>query len=105
MENIEKQNGIYRYEERPNPYDRSNIYDIGTLVLDVKETEKSLQLKIVEKDMRYSTYVDVLFGNKDKVNINKERSPHGLIFGNDWLIVYPNRMGKPLCFVKDGANG
>lgn len=105
MENIEKQNGIYRYEERSNPFDRSNIYDIGTLVLDVKETEKSLQLKIIENDMRYSTYVDVLFGNKDKVNINKERSPHGLIFGNGWFTVSLNRMGKPLCFVKDGTNG
>jgi hypothetical protein len=90
-------NGIYEYEYCSNPY------DTGTLVVEVKETEKSLQLKVIEKDMRYSTYVDVLFGDKDKVSINKQRSPHNITCGNGWFIVYPNRMGKPLSFIKKGG--
>ena len=97
MENIE--NGIYRYEQVNNPY------DVGTLVVEVKNTEKSLQLKVIEKNMRYSSYVDVLFGDKDKANINKQRSPHAVNYGTDYFVIYPNRMGCPLCFVKGGANG
>ena len=41
MDNIE--NGIYHYEQGNNPY------DVGTLVIEVKNTEKSLQLKVIEK--------------------------------------------------------
>lgn len=96
MENIE--NGIYHYEQGNNPY------DVGTLVVEVKNTEKSLQLKVIEKNMRFSSYVDVLFGDKDKANINKQRSPHALTCGNGWFLVYPNRMGKPLSFVKKGGD-
>lgn len=85
---------LYRYEECENPYDR------GTLIISVKETEKIISLKIVKKDMLYSTYVDVLFADKDKAIINKVRSPHAFAKGNGFYIIYPNRMGKPLCFVK-----
>lgn len=88
-------NGIYRYESGENPYDR------GTLVVEAKETEKALRLKIVEKDMRYSTYVDVLFKGKDQVSISKGRSPHAVNYGNGWFIIYPDRAGQPLCFVKE----
>ena len=97
MENIE--NGIYHYEQGNNPY------DMGNLVIEVKNTEKALQLKVIEKNMRFSSYVDVLFGDKDKANINKQRSPHAVNCGTDYFVVYPNRMGCPLCFVKGGANG
>jgi hypothetical protein len=90
-------NGIYEYEPC------ENAYDIGTLVVEVKETEKALQLKVIEKDMRYSTYVDVLFGDKDKATINKERSPHCVVYGNSYFIVYPNRAGQPLLFAKKGG--
>lgn len=90
-------NGIYEYEPC------ENAYDIGVLVVDAKETEKSLQLKVIEKNMRFSTYVDVLFGDKDKATINKHRSPHALTCGNDWFVVYPNRMGQPLLFSKKGG--
>lgn len=90
-------NGIYEYEPC------ENAYDIGTLVVEVKETEKALRLKVIERDMRYSTYVDVLFGDKDNVSINKKRSPHGIVYGSTFFIVYPNRMGKPLLFSKKGG--
>ena len=66
MENIE--DGIYHYEQV------NNLYDVGTLVVEVKNTEKALQLKVIEKNMRFSSYVDVLFGDKDKANINKQIS-------------------------------
>ena len=97
MENIE--NGIYHYEQVNNPN------DVGTLVVEVKNTEKSLQLKVIEKNMLYSSYVDVLFGDKDKVIINKQRSPHAVNYGTDYFVIYPKRMGCPLCFAKGGANG
>ena len=97
MENIE--NGIYRYEQGDNPY------DVGTLVVEVKNTKKTLQLEVVEKNMRFSSYVDVLFCDKDKANIHKQRSPHALNYGTDYFVIYPNRMGCPLCFVKGDANG
>ena len=97
MENLE--NGIYHYEQGNNPY------DVGTLVVEVKNTEKTLQLKVIEKNMRFSSYVDVLFSDKDKANINKQRSPHAVNYGTDYFVIYPNRMGCPICFVKGGANG
>ena len=97
MENIE--NGIYHYEQVNNPY------DVGTLVIEVKNTEKSLRLKVIEKNMRFSNYVDVLFFNMDKANINKQRSPHAVNYGTDYFVIYPKIMGCPLCFVKGGANG
>ena len=94
--------GIFRYEQGENPYDR------GTLVIGVEETENTLKLNIIKADMRYSTYVDVLFGCKETVKINKQRSPHAFRRGVDWFVVYPNRMGCPLCFVRednvDGRN-
>ena len=85
-------NGIYQYEQINNPYDE------GTLVVEVKETEKNLILTVKERNMRYSTYVDVLFGEKNKITINKERSPHGLVMGEEWFAVYPKRLGCPLVF-------
>jgi hypothetical protein len=86
-------NGIFEY-------DNESTYDTGTLVVDVRETERFITLKIIKKDMRFSTYVDVLFKGKDKVRIKKERSPHVLRLGADWFCVYPDRMGKPLGFQK-----
>ena len=94
MENIE--NGISHYEQVNNPY------DVGTLVIEVKHTEKSLQLKVIEKNMRFSSYVDVLFKDKDKANINKQKSPHAVNYGTDFFVIYPNRMGCLLYFVKGG---
>ena len=90
-------NGIFEY-------DQSCIYDKGTLVVDVRETEKAITLKVIKKDIWNSTYVDVLFKGKDKVNIKKERSPHALRLGADWFCVYPDRMGKPLGFQKRSDN-
>lgn len=90
-------NGIYHYEQGNNPY------DVGSLVISVKETEKSYVLKVIEEDMRYSTYVDVLFKGKKQVTINKAKSPHALNVFSYGFVIYPNRMGCPLCFVKEGA--
>ena len=90
-------NGIFEY-------DNESTYDTGTLVVDVKETENAIILKIIKKDMRFSTYVDVLFKGKDKVSISKNRSLHALRLGTDWFVVYPDRMGKPLGFQKRSDN-
>lgn len=86
-------NGIYRYEQGENPY------DVGTLVVEAKDTEKNLILTVKERDMRYSTYVDVLFGEKKRVSISKGISQHHVNYGETWFVVYPKRMGCPLSFV------
>ena len=88
-------NGIYRYEQGENPYDE------GSLVVEAKDTERVLTLTVKEKDMRYSTYVDVLFGKKTTISICKGNSPHALNMGEKWFVVYPCRMGVPLSFVLD----
>lgn len=88
--------GIYQYEKGENPYDS------GVLIVEARETEKCLKLKIIENQMWYSTYVDVLFKGKRSVTINKERSPHKVNFGEEWFVVYPNRMGCPLGFDRIG---
>ena len=87
-------NGIYEYVQGENPYDE------GTLLVEAIETEKSFKLKIIERHMRYSMYIDVLFGGKETVTINKKRCPHQINSGNGWFAVYPNRMGVPLPFVR-----
>lgn len=92
-------NGIYRYEQGENPY------DVGTLVVEAKDTEKALILTVKEMDMKYSSYVDVLFCKKNKVSIRKANSPHALNMGEDWFVVYPNRMGCPLTFAIDKQEG
>ena len=91
-------NGIYRYEQGENPYDR------GTLVVEVKDTEKNLTLTVKESDMRYSIYVDVLFHEKNKISISKQKSPHALNMGEEWFVVYPYRMGVPLSFVLERSD-
>lgn len=91
-------NGIYRYEQVNNPYDE------GTLVVEARETEKNLILTVKERNMRYSTYVDVLFGEKNKISISKGRSPHALRMYEGFFVVYPNRIGCPLFFrLQEGA--
>ena len=85
--------GIYQYEQGNNPY------DIGELVVEARTTAKSLQLKIIKKEMRYSTYVDLLFGEKAKISINLERNAHGFNAGEEWFVLYPQRRGIPLSFV------
>ena len=85
-------NGIYRYDGTNNPYDK------GTLVVDAKETDKGLLLTVKEMDMRFSTYVHLLFGERKKAAISKTKSPHALSIGNSWFVVYPYRMGCPLSF-------
>ena len=84
--------GIYSYVQVNNPY------DVGTLVVRVKDTEKSLQLNIIEKNTRFSSHIDALFGNKEKVIVNKQRSPHSVVYGEHYFVIYPNRMGCPLYF-------
>lgn len=84
--------GVFEYEQGEDPY------DIGSLTVEVKETEKALRLKIIKSDMRYSTYVDVLFQGKKQVTIKKEKSPHKVDIGKGWFVVYPQRRGVPLMF-------
>lgn len=85
-------NGIFECTFENDPY------DVGELIVDVGETKKELVLKIVKRKMRFDSYVSVLFGNKEKITISKEKSRHWVNCGNDYFVVYPKRMGTPLVF-------
>ena len=85
-------NGIFECTFENDPY------DVGELIVDVRETKNELVLKIVKREMRFDSYVSVLFGDKEKVTIRKEKSWHGVNCGNDYFVIYPNRMGTPLVF-------
>lgn len=84
--------GIYRYTQV------NNTYDVGTLIVEAKEMDESLCLKIIEKQMRFDSYVSVLFGKNEKIRINKENGRHAMYLGKDWFCVYPDRAGTPLVF-------
>ena len=84
--------GYYRYEQGENPYDR------GHLIVYAEEHENTIFLKMEENDLTYSTYVDVLFGDKRGTTIKKKNSLHAVRTGEEWFVVYPNRAGVSLFF-------
>lgn len=84
--------GIYQYEQINNPY------DTGVCIVDVRDTEKYLTLRVLEKNMQFSSHMDTLFKDDCSVRINKQKSPHTVHYGEDYFVVYPNRAGCPLCF-------
>lgn len=73
-------------------------YDEGELIVDVRETQKSLVLKIIKRKMHFDSYVSALFGNKEKVTISKEKPLHMVNYGDDYFVIYPKRLGIPLVF-------
>ena len=91
-------NGIYQYKD--THYSQNH----GEILLNVKETEKSIILELLKNDMCYSpAQIEMMFGKTNKVRINKEKTPHTIdkYFLNndkDWFVIYPYRAGIPFKF-------
>lgn len=74
----------------------------GTIVVAVKETEKSFIFELINNDCRYSpAHIDMMFSKSNKV-INKKAGgchPMRFIKGmNDWFAIYPYQAGIPYSF-------
>ena len=86
-------NGFYRYEDREYCYNR------GSIIMRVKETEKTISFELVKNDMRYSpAHIDMMFAESNKAKINKDKSHHAINFGDDYFVIYPYRAGIPFLF-------
>lgn len=85
--------GIYRYSCNEHPYDS------GTITIEVSETDKSYIFRLIENSCRYSpAHIDMMFEKSNRVVIRKEKSPHAIIDGKDYFVIYPNRAGIPFLF-------
>lgn len=77
----------------------NHMHDNGSIVVEVSETEKSYILKLIENTYKYSpAHIDMLFEKSNKVVIKKEKSPHAIIEGGDYFVIYPYRAGLPYLF-------
>ena len=89
-------NGIYIYESEEK-------WNQGIVKIQLKETEKSWVLTLLENTIRYCpAQLEMLFKNKGRAVVNKEHSEHYHEFryyewGNTFLI-YPYRAGIPFLF-------
>lgn len=85
--------GIYKYSSN------EHMYDNGAITIEVSETDKSYIFYLIENSCRYSpAHIDMLFEKSNKVIIRKEKSPHAIVDGNDYFVIYPNRAGIPFLF-------
>lgn len=87
-------NGLYKAVDEYKEYDIS---------LNVKETEKSYIIQLVENKSRFSPALfDMMFKSKNKICIQKMRNPHVIINDeqDDYFVIYPYRRGIPYLFNK-----
>lgn len=83
-------NGIYKCLKE---------YGEADATIKFKETKESYILTLISDDSRYpSGHIEMLFKNSPKAVINKKRSPHGMVTGDDWFTIYPFRAGMPFLF-------
>ena len=88
--------GIYVYESEEK-------WNRGVVKIQLKETEKSWVLTLIENTIRYCpAQLEMLFKNKDRAVVKKERSEHYHEFRcSEWgstLLIYPYRAGIPFLF-------
>ena len=85
--------GLYKHTKDDGYFDR------GKIIIEVSETAKSYIFELINNTFRYSpVHIDMMFAKSDKVIINKEKSPHAIILGNDYFVIYPYRAGIPFLF-------
>lgn len=98
-------NGIYRHRHEKE-YVEGTVC-LGDILLDVKETDTSFILKLIEQNVRYDApQIDDMFRKSDRVLIRKDGSKHAmsLIDGMDtWFCLYPYRVGVPYTFEYKGG--
>lgn len=70
------------------------------IVIDVRETEKSYILQLLEFDSRYSaTHISLLFSKSKRVVLNKSRGGHVIRkWGDGTFTFYPFQAGIPYYF-------
>ena len=79
---------------------------IGRIMIDVKVTAKSYNIKLLEN----TTYLDydhfaLMFKSADTIRINRNKSPHAISEYTNGFVIYPYRAGIPFAFdyVKENA--
>lgn len=91
MEETKLKPGLYYYdgEER-------DVF----FVVDVKETNEFLKLKMIENSSYFTpNHFDMMFHGKTTCSLRKEKCPHKVNkSGDDWFCVYPQRAGVPYPF-------
>ena len=77
-----------------------NIWDSYTIRMNVRETEKSYILELVDFQSRYSGgHIKMLFSKSNKVVLRKNRGGHAMrIWGDDNFTFYPYQAGIPYFF-------
>lgn len=82
--------------------DDSNIWHEYSILMDVKETEKSYIFRLVELKSRYSAgHIEMLFSKSKRVVIKKNCGGHAIIaWGDEAFTFYPYQAGIPYYFVK-----
>lgn len=77
----------------------NHMNDNGSVVIEVSETAKSYIFNLIDNTFRYSpAHIDMLFAKSDRISIRKEKSPHAIIEGNNYFVIYPYCAGIPYLF-------
>lgn len=73
-----------------------------SIIMDVKETDKSYIFQLVEFKSRYSAvHIEQLFEKSKRVVIRKSRGGHAMrVWGDNTFTFYPFQAGIPYYFVK-----
>ncbi len=77
---------------------KKHEYDIK---VKVHETDKSYIMQLVEDNSRFfPSYIDMLFGSKNKAVIKKKNSKHYFetCCNDEFFVIYPFRSGIPFLF-------
>ncbi len=87
-----------RYKAENN----DNFLSQYSIVMEVKETEKSYIFQLIELNSRYSAdHIKHLFAKSKRVIIRKNCGGHAMrVWGDDTFTLYPFQAGIPYYFVK-----
>lgn len=82
-----------------------NIWDSYRITLQVKETDKSYILQLVEFEARYGeAYIEALFQKSTRVVLRKNRGGHPICkWSEEDFTIYPYQAGIPYYFKRKGS--
>lgn len=86
-------------------YTNQEVWNQGTITIQVKSTDKTLSFTLLENTIRYSpSAIDMLFSKSNAIKINKARSQHSISADyDDWFVMYPYRLGIPFLFERENG--
>ena len=89
-------NGIYEAENNDSYLDRYRIR------IQVRETERSYVLQLIEFDSRYGAgQIESLFATSKRVVLRKNKSGHAMrVWSDEDFTLYPYQAGVPFYFTK-----